>query len=241
MSVPLCVRPALLDESPLEDVVAGSPTLEESYRRATTQKPIRERVLTQISPAGNLKRQLSNCQAGPTASSTPLSFSTPRCRGVGTIFVAGPLATSLPEVWVSGLLPPFQWRTECKGGDPRTDPEGMTLDPGLASRRESSLDNCHTKPKRDTREPAWAASTPKERGPKDPGVQKGGDPRTLASRRHWLLQVVAATAGTMCLDGRIRQPFSSPSRATLSGPSTPQLLPLCSGLMGESSVNGGML
>ena len=41
-------------------------------RRATTQGPFRERGLTQISWAGNPERQLSNCQAGPTASSTPL-------------------------------------------------------------------------------------------------------------------------------------------------------------------------
>ena len=33
------------------------------------------------------------------------------------------------------------------------------------------------------------------RRPKDPSVRRGGDPRTLASLRHWLLQVVAATAG----------------------------------------------
>ena len=39
------------------------------------------------------------------------------------------------------------------------------------------------------------ASVHKGRGAKDPSVRRGGDPRTLASRRHWLLQVVAATAG----------------------------------------------
>ena len=37
----------------------------------------------------------------------------------------------------------------------------------------------------------------KGRGPKDPSARRGRAPRTLASRRHWLLQVVAATAGVM--------------------------------------------
>ena len=41
-------------------------------RRAATQRPIIERGLTQISRAGNPKRPHPNCQAGPTASSTPL-------------------------------------------------------------------------------------------------------------------------------------------------------------------------
>ena len=50
----------------------SSPTLEESYRRATTQGPIIEREFTRISRAGTPKRPLPNCQAGPTASSTPL-------------------------------------------------------------------------------------------------------------------------------------------------------------------------
>ena len=57
---------------PLEDVVACSPTLEESNGRATTQGPIIERGFTRISRAGVPKRPLPNCQAGPTASSTPL-------------------------------------------------------------------------------------------------------------------------------------------------------------------------
>ena len=52
-------------------VVACSPTLEDSYRRAT-QGPITVRGFTRISRAGNPKRPHPNCQAGPTASSTPL-------------------------------------------------------------------------------------------------------------------------------------------------------------------------
>ena len=63
---------AMMWNRPLEVVVAGRSTLEESYRRATTQEPIIERRLTQISRAGNPKRPHPNCQAGPTASSTPL-------------------------------------------------------------------------------------------------------------------------------------------------------------------------
>ena len=36
------------------------------------------------------------------------SFSTPRCRGVGTLCAnTGPLTTSLRGLWVSGLLPPY--------------------------------------------------------------------------------------------------------------------------------------
>ena len=50
----------------------GHLTLEESYRRATTQGPIIERGFTRISRAGIPKRPLPNCQAGPTALSTPL-------------------------------------------------------------------------------------------------------------------------------------------------------------------------
>ena len=49
--------------------------------------------------------------------------------------------------------------------------------------------------KRETLETARVASVQKKEGPKDPSVQRRGYPRTLASRRHWLLQVVAATAG----------------------------------------------
>ena len=45
-------------------VVACSPTLEESYQRATTQGPIRVRGFTRISRAGIPKRPLPNCQAG---------------------------------------------------------------------------------------------------------------------------------------------------------------------------------
>ena len=55
------------------------------------------------------------------------SFETARRREVGTLRVAGPLATS-------GQWPPAtgQWWTELKGGDPRTDQatKGPTRPPG---------------------------------------------------------------------------------------------------------------
>ena len=82
------------------------------------QKPIIEGGFTRISRAGIPKRPLPDCQAGPTASSTPL-FSTPRCRGVGTPSWAGPLTTSLRGLWVSGYLP--RAMADGKGGDPKTD------------------------------------------------------------------------------------------------------------------------
>ena len=77
---------------------------------------------------------------------------------------------------------------------------------------------------------AWAASTLCEgKGPENPGV-------------------VAPLADAGCRGNRRRDTSgqsqtspSSTSRATRSSPSTPQFLPLCGGLVGESSVNGGML
>ena len=80
-----------------------------SARRATTQGPIRERGFTQNSRAGVPKRPLPNCQAGPTASSTPLLLDA-HMPWVGTPSWAGPLTTSLRGLWVSGYLPP------CNGG-----------------------------------------------------------------------------------------------------------------------------
>ena len=65
----------------------------ESYQRATTQGPIREREFTHISRAGNPKRKRPNCHN-----------KTPRCRGVGTPSWTGPLTTSLRGLWVSGYL-----------------------------------------------------------------------------------------------------------------------------------------
>ena len=116
----------------------SSPTLEESYRRATTQKPITDRVFTRMSRAGNPKRQLSNCQSRVRLLKQRHSLRYAQMPWGGhPLVVAGPLA----------YLPPGtvgQWPT-ChltmvdrvrKGGDPKTDQEGTTRTPGLASRRE---------------------------------------------------------------------------------------------------------
>ena len=180
----------VLDENrPLEGVVASSATLEESYRRATTQKPIRERGLTQISRAGIPKRQLPNCQAGPTASSTPLRLVAQMPWGGHPL--CGRPAGYLPPGTV-GQWPPatLKWRTVFKGGDPITDQEER-LGPraGIPKRKRP---NCQ---KRYSQTSVVCINA----------LRRG--PRTLASWRHWLMRVVAATAGTICLDGRIRQPF----------------------------------
>ena len=52
--------------------------------------------------------------------------------------MAGPLATSLRGLWVSGLLPPYNGGPS-QGRRPENRPGGDDSDPGLASRRESSL------------------------------------------------------------------------------------------------------
>ena len=65
----------------------------------------------------------------------------------------------------------------------------------------ASQPNCHRKENSRNSVPPRAM----ERRPKDPSVRRGGDPRTLASWRHWLLQVIG-TAGTMWVDGRMRRP-----------------------------------
>ena len=106
------------------------------------------------------------------------SFSTPRCRGVGTLCVAGPQATSLRGLWVSGFLPP------CNGG---LCGRAATLEP--TRRRRGRLEpragnpkrqrpNCHLRPK-GTLEPAWVLR--QGVGPQRPPVRRGGAPRILAS------------------------------------------------------------
>ena len=60
----------------------------------------------------------------------PHSFSTPRCRGVGTPLCgrpAGFLSLGTVGQWPPATLP---WRTVRKGGDPKTDQEGTTRTPG---------------------------------------------------------------------------------------------------------------
>ena len=81
--------------------------------------------------------------------------------------MAGPLATSLRGLWVSGLLPPYNGGPS-QGRRPDNRPGGDDSDPGLASRRESSLT---AKNKKGTPVTAWAASTHCEgKGPENPNV-----------------------------------------------------------------------
>ena len=115
--------------------------------------------------------------------------------GWAPLLCAGPLTTSLRGLWVSGLLPPGN------GGPYK---RAATLEPTLcfrglthnsrAGNPKRLRPNCHSC-LRGTLQPAWFLHT--GRGPKDPSAMKGRDPRTLASRRHWLLQIVAATATTL--------------------------------------------
>ena len=145
----------------------------------------------------NPKRQLSNCQAGPTASSTPLLLNAQIPLGGHPL--CGRPAGYLPPGTV-GQRPPatIQWRTESRAATRKPTRRGR-LGPraGIPKRKLSNL-----KPS------AWAAPTHCEgKGPENP-----------ASWRHWLMRSHTSA-------------FSSPSRATLSSPSTPQILPLCSGLV----------
>ena len=71
---------------PLEDVVACSPTLEESYRRATTQEPIIEGG-SLVSPGlASQRDRFLTAKQGRLLYQRHCSESseTPRCRGVGT-------------------------------------------------------------------------------------------------------------------------------------------------------------
>ena len=77
-----------------------------------------------------------------------------------------------------------QWRTVRKGGDPKTDQEGTTRTPGWHP-EENATQVPETK--------RYSRISVHQRS------AKGRDPRTLASWRHWLMRVVAATAGTIWL------------------------------------------
>ena len=102
------------------------------------------------------------------------------------------------------------WWTELKGGDPRTDQarKGTTRTPGWHPRRESDL----TATKRGTLEPAWVL-------PKSKEAQIFLAPRTLASRRHWLLQVVAANCWRDVGGRSHASACSSPSSHSWTSPS----------------------
>ena len=136
-------------------VVACSPTLDESYRRATTQAPIRGRGLTQISQAGNPKRPRPYCQAGSTASSTPLLLNAQMPWG-GHPLCGRP----------AGYLRHLTMADRAQGQRPESRPKEDDSDPGLASRRERD-----PTARRGTLKPAWSASThSKGKGPEDPGA-----------------------------------------------------------------------
>ena len=151
-------------------------------RRATTQGPIRERGFTRISRAGIPKRPLPNCQAGPTASSTPLLLN-PQMPWGGHPLLGRP-ADYLPPGTVGQWLP-----APCNGGPctraatrkPTKRPRGLTHNSraGIPKRLRP---NCH---QRSTLKPAWTASVRKGAGAQRPHCPKGRDPRTLASWRHF--------------------------------------------------------
>ena len=83
---------------------------------------------------------------------------------------------------------------------PKNRPCGDDSDPGLAPRRDSDLGFCHATDK-GTLKPAWTASVRKGVGAQRPHCAKGRNPRTPTSWRHFLLRVVAATAGAQWTDG----------------------------------------
>ena len=109
-----------------------------------------------------------------------------------------------------------QWWTRLKGGDPETDHVRLTQN-SRAGNPKRQRPNCHKKKEVLSKQRGWHQFT-KGRGPKDPSVRQGGDPRTLASRRHWLLQVVAATAGGLWTAGEGRP--TSASSTSLPSSST---------------------
>ena len=111
------------------------------------------------------------------------SFSTPRCRGVGTLCVDRP-AGYLPPRTVGQWTPAtLQWRTVDKGGDPKTNQEGTTRTPGWHPEEKESDPTA----RRGTLKPGWSASTHSEgKGPEDPGAS------CKAPRGNCRLQLVQA-------------------------------------------------
>ena len=174
---------------PLHDVVACSPTLEESYRRATTQEPIIEGGSLVSLGLASQRDRFPNCQAGPTALSTPLFSDAARCRGVGTPSWAGPLTTSLRGLWVSGYLPRAMADRE-QGRRPENRPCGDDSVPGMPARRERGL-NCHRTEY--SRTSVDCINAKMGGGPKDPTVRREG---TREPRRR----------GAICCCGLSRQP-----------------------------------
>ena len=163
--------------------------------------------MTQFSQAGNPKRQLSNSQAGPTASSTPLLLNAQMQWGGHPL--CGRPAGYLPPGTV-GQWPPatLQWRTESRAATRKPTRRGR-LGPraGIPKRK---LPNCQKNKKVLSYQRGLHQHT-----------AKGRDPRTPASWRHLLMRVVAATAGMLRVDGRT-PPFRA--RRGVSCSSTLQIL-----------------
>ena len=102
------------------------------------------------------------------------------------------------------------WWTVPKGGDPRSDhafkEQTHNSWAGIPKRTAYLTATCHRKEVLSNQRGLHQRK--KGRRPKDPTARKGGGPRTLASWRHWrhwLEQVVAASAGTMWVDGCMRR------------------------------------
>ena len=88
-----------------------------------------------------------------------------------------------------------QWWNELQGGDPKTDQVTQGADSKLPGWQPKEKSGPTATERRNSRISVGGICAKKGRGTKDLSVRSGRDPRTLASRRHWLLQVVAATAG----------------------------------------------
>ena len=99
---------------------------------------------------------------------------------------------------------PSSYLSKNEGRRPKNRPlkEGGLTRNSWAGIPKRKRPNCHEK--RYSRTSVGIAQ--KGGGPKTQVCGRGGDPRTLASRRHWLLQVVAATASVIWVDGRMRRP-----------------------------------
>ena len=178
--------------------------------KATTQRPSRQRGLTQVSPAGNPKRsdhtdarqqgRLLKQRREGRVTATPRR---PEAVGWAPLRDGRP-AGYLPSGTVGQWSPVTgQWWTRQEGGDPRTNHVTKGADSELPGWQPE--EKATQLPRKEViSNQAWVLQ--KREGPKDPRVRRGGDPRTLASRRHWLPQVVAATAGAIRVDGRMRRP-----------------------------------
>ena len=168
----------------------ADPTLEESYRRATTQEPIIEGG-SLVSPGlASQRDRFLTAKAGYDCLNNATVENRPDAVGWAHPSWAGPLTTSLRGLWVSGYLPRAM-ADRAQGRRPDNRPGGDDSDPGLASRRERGL-NCHQNGVLSNQRGLHQFE--KGQGAQRPHCAKGRDPRTPASWRHFLLRVVAATA-----------------------------------------------